>query len=217
MEDGLRRAAAGETELAAGDGDAELSERGGVVVEMAPGAVTGAGPPPAVVGSTLPPRLGDADNPSAHEGFVDAVAAAYGAGLPIAFEGLFAGEIRPRIALPGYPFQRRRHWFPTPTRKPDKTKGAPSQRLVSTTWSRLRPFANSRIAAAHASGFSNCPASPGRPGGRTAPEPHAFRERRTGVRPTSRARRSARRPPRGRRGPRRAGRRGSPPDRSARR
>ena len=44
-------------------------------------------------------------------GFVDAVAAAYEAGLPIDFAGLFAGETRRRISLPGYPFQRRRHWL----------------------------------------------------------------------------------------------------------
>lgn len=42
--------------------------------------------------------------------FIDAVAHAYEAGLPIRFEGLFAGESRRRIALPHYPFQRRRHW-----------------------------------------------------------------------------------------------------------
>ena len=45
--------------------------------------------------------------------FAEAVALAYGAGLPVAFAGLFAGETRRRIALPGYPFQRRRHWIET--------------------------------------------------------------------------------------------------------
>ena len=44
-------------------------------------------------------------------GFVDAVATAYEAGLPIDFAGLFAGETRRRISLPSYPFQRRRHWL----------------------------------------------------------------------------------------------------------
>ena len=43
--------------------------------------------------------------------FTEAAAAAYEAGLPISFAGLFAGEARRRIQLPGYPFQRRRHWF----------------------------------------------------------------------------------------------------------
>ena len=47
----------------------------------------------------------------ADAGFLDAVAKAYEAGLPISFEGLFAGESRRRIALPGYPFQRRSHWL----------------------------------------------------------------------------------------------------------
>ena len=43
--------------------------------------------------------------------FVAAVAAAYEAGLPVSFAGLFAGEARRRISLPTYPFQRRRHWI----------------------------------------------------------------------------------------------------------
>ena len=43
-------------------------------------------------------------------GFVEAVAGAWEAGLPIDFAGLFAGEERSRITLPGYPFQRVRHW-----------------------------------------------------------------------------------------------------------
>ena len=50
-------------------------------------------------------------------GFVEAVAGAYQAGLPVRFEGLFAGETRRRIALPGYPFQRQRHWLETPKRR----------------------------------------------------------------------------------------------------
>ena len=44
------------------------------------------------------------------EGFTDAAARAYEAGMPIAFEGMFAGESRRRVSLPTYPFQRRRHW-----------------------------------------------------------------------------------------------------------
>ena len=44
--------------------------------------------------------------------FAAAVAGAYEAGLEINFEGLFAGETRRRIALPGYPFERRRYWIP---------------------------------------------------------------------------------------------------------
>ena len=42
--------------------------------------------------------------------FAESVAGAYEAGLPLSFAGLFAGEARRRISLPGYPFQRRRHW-----------------------------------------------------------------------------------------------------------
>ena len=42
--------------------------------------------------------------------FAESVARAYETGLPVSFTGLFAGEQRRRIALPGYPFERRRHW-----------------------------------------------------------------------------------------------------------
>ncbi|MYJ54497.1 MAG: SDR family NAD(P)-dependent oxidoreductase [Nitrospira sp. SB0672_bin_25] len=49
--------------------------------------------------------------------FVEAVAGAYEAGLPVSFAGLFAGEARRRIALPGYPFQRRRYWIATQNRQ----------------------------------------------------------------------------------------------------
>ena len=44
-------------------------------------------------------------------GFAESVARAYEAGLPVSFAGLFAGEQRRRISLPGYPFERRRHWI----------------------------------------------------------------------------------------------------------
>jgi len=53
----------------------------------------------------------------ADSGFVEAVARAYEAGLGVSFAGLFAGETRRRISLPGYPFQRRRFWLPKPGRK----------------------------------------------------------------------------------------------------
>ena len=43
--------------------------------------------------------------------FAESVARAYEAGLPVSFEGLFAGETRRRISLPAYPFQRKRHWI----------------------------------------------------------------------------------------------------------
>ena len=41
----------------------------------------------------------------------EAAAAAYEAGDPVSLAGLFAGEERRRVALPGYPFQRRRFWI----------------------------------------------------------------------------------------------------------
>ena len=50
------------------------------------------------------------DYPAAAEDFVKMVAAAYEAGAPISFAGLFAGEERRRISIPGYPFQRRSFW-----------------------------------------------------------------------------------------------------------
>ena len=55
--------------------------------------------------------------PAGGDAFVDAVARAYEAGLPVAFEGLFSGEARRRIALPSYPFQRRRHWIEPPKQR----------------------------------------------------------------------------------------------------
>ena len=49
--------------------------------------------------------------------FMGAVARAYEAGLDLSFEGLFAGEARRRISLPGYPFQRERYWVEAPKRR----------------------------------------------------------------------------------------------------
>ena len=43
--------------------------------------------------------------------FAEVAARAYEAGLAIEFEGLFRGELRRRISIPTYPFQRRRHWI----------------------------------------------------------------------------------------------------------
>jgi acyl transferase domain-containing protein len=111
LEDGLRRAAAGAAALEGGIRDPELPEAGSVVVEIGPEALPGGGPPTVPVVSTFPTRSGEGASPSAHEGFVGAVAAAYTAGLSVSFEGLFAGETRSRIALPGYPFERRRYWI----------------------------------------------------------------------------------------------------------
>ncbi|MCG8431604.1 MAG: acyltransferase domain-containing protein, partial [Candidatus Omnitrophica bacterium] len=48
--------------------------------------------------------------PESECGHVRSAAKAYEAGLALDFAGLFAGEARRRISVPGYPFQRRRHW-----------------------------------------------------------------------------------------------------------
>ena len=53
----------------------------------------------------------------AEDAFFAAVAGAYEAGLPLRFNGLFAGESRRRVALPGYPFRRDRHWIDAPRRR----------------------------------------------------------------------------------------------------
>ncbi len=52
----------------------------------------------------------DIPTPESEDVFVNAVAGAYEAGLPISFAGLFAGEERRKIELPGYPFQSERYW-----------------------------------------------------------------------------------------------------------
>ena len=84
-----------------------------VVVGVGGGArasveAAGADAIPTVIPS-LPVGPGDGIVPS--ERFVRAVASAYEAGVDVAFAGLFAGELRRRVAIPGYPFQRRRYWL----------------------------------------------------------------------------------------------------------
>ena len=54
---------------------------------------------------------------SAAGGFPEAVAEAYAAGVDLSFAGLFAGEERRRVSLPGYPFQRQRYWADAQTRQ----------------------------------------------------------------------------------------------------
>ena len=87
LEEGLRLAATGGAIESAGGADPELSGSSEVVMEI---------------------------GPEAPGGFAAAVVKAYEAGLEINFEGLFAGETRRRISLPGYPFERRRYWLPEP-------------------------------------------------------------------------------------------------------
>ena len=98
------------------------------VVEIGPHAVLGpmtalawpkeAGAEPAVMSSLRRPATGEEQPaPGSGGGFVEAVAGAYEAGLPLRLDALFAGESRCRTALPGYPFQRERYWVEAPKRR----------------------------------------------------------------------------------------------------
>ncbi len=78
---------------------------------------------PAIASSMRKPSAGKPDPPDG-SGFLDAVAAAYGAGVDLSFEGLFATESRRRVPLPGYPFQHQRHWVEPPRRR-RQTAGHP--------------------------------------------------------------------------------------------
>ena len=71
---------------------------------------------PVVVTSLRRSAAEGAETAADDAGFAAAVAQAYEAGFPLRFEGLFAGEERRRISLPGYPFQRRRFWVDTVAR-----------------------------------------------------------------------------------------------------
>ena len=78
---------------------------------------------PTIASSIRKPSAGMPDPPDG-SGFLDAVAAAYGAGVDLSFEGLFATESRRRVPLPGYPFQHQRHWVEPPRRR-RQTAGHP--------------------------------------------------------------------------------------------
>lgn len=72
---------------------------------------------PAMVLSSLQmPRESRPERPL-DGGFIECVAQAYEHGLDIRFEGLFGGETRRKINIPGYAFQRRRHWVEASRRK----------------------------------------------------------------------------------------------------
>ncbi len=64
-----------------------------------------------------PPKNDGASIDPFASGFLTSVASAYEAGMDFSFEGLFAGETRTRISLPGYPFQREHHWIETNKRR----------------------------------------------------------------------------------------------------
>ena len=57
-----------------------------------------------------PAALSTLAAPETEDGFVRAVGGVYEAGLDVSFTALFAGEVRRRVSIPTYPFQRRRHW-----------------------------------------------------------------------------------------------------------
>ena len=69
---------------------------------------------PGTAPTVLASQAGDAAANEYGGTFVTAVAGAYEAGLAVSFPGLFAGETRARVSLPGYPFQHRRHWISAP-------------------------------------------------------------------------------------------------------
>ena len=68
-------------------------------------AASAAGP-----GATVSGGPGAAVSSGEGDGFVEAVAGAWEAGLGLRFEGLHAGELRRRLSLPTYPFERERYW-----------------------------------------------------------------------------------------------------------
>ncbi len=91
------------------------------VVEIGPDAALGPAIRdawPRAAGRGAPAVIASLRRPAAQAaaddvGFAAAAAQAFEAGIPLRFEGLFAGEARRRISLPGYPFQRRRFWIDT--------------------------------------------------------------------------------------------------------
>ena len=109
------------------------------VIELGPHAILGplvsmnwptsnvATAAPVVLQSVLRPAF-DGSEPERADAFVSAVAGAYRAGLPVDFRGLFAGESRRKINIPGYPFQRQRFWTPAPQRRVCRGLSPPARR-----------------------------------------------------------------------------------------
>ena len=96
------------------------------VVEIGPHSVLGpmttlawpeSAPAPPLALSSLKRPGRNVSATEAEDAFFAAVAGAYEAGLQIRFDGLFAGESRRRISLPGYPFRRDRYWIDAPRRR----------------------------------------------------------------------------------------------------
>ena len=106
-----------------------LAELGvGAVVELGPHAILGPlvslnwpekqdRPEPPVVMQSLMRPASDGSEPERADAFVQAVARAYEIGLPVDLKGMFAGEERRKVSVPGYPFQRRRYWVGSSQRR----------------------------------------------------------------------------------------------------
>ncbi len=115
-----------------------------VVVELGPGATLGRMTALAWPAAGEAPRVvpGLEKGAGGARGFVEAVASAYAAGLPVAFEGLYAGESRRRVSAPAYPFLRKRYWV---DERRDSRPGAEEARsLEGALLSRLREAPESR-------------------------------------------------------------------------
>ncbi len=116
LAEGVRTLAAQEVNIVVEIGPG--TELAPAVARVWPPAPSGADGPALVALSSLQRPSADAGAETADGGFVEAVAAAYAAGLDVAFAGLFTRETRRRITLPAYPFERRRHWIEAPDRTP---------------------------------------------------------------------------------------------------
>ena len=104
--------ASGHRDASSGHQDVESADGPGAIVSSGEGAAVSGGEGVAVSGE-------------GGDGFVEAVSGAWEAGLGLRFEGLHAGELRRRLSLPTYPFERRRYWVEGSGRRPRVTGGHP--------------------------------------------------------------------------------------------
>ncbi len=81
-------------------------------------------PPTTIPTLVRPSNKEDESDHHIHTDFLHAAAQAYESGLPVTFEGLYAGESRCRISIPAYPFQREHHWV-SRQRSTRRTSGHP--------------------------------------------------------------------------------------------